>query len=337
MTNETTAAAMQAEAEFDSSEYDIEFITEESDDYGDEILGSTPADDTRGEPNNVTDLPRRSSEAQPGGGVEEDEPLDPVSALADEEGESEGPGRGDEETIVELESGEKIPLRELEKGYLRQADYTRKTQNVAVMRSQMEQAQTSVQTQQRQVQNAWNGLHKYIQGILPPEPDPSMISTDPQGYQQQLAYRAQAQHELNAIMKNAKKVKGQAKQLQGEQLTAAVTSERHSLLDKMPELNSPKRMQVFMDNYRQTAQNLGFNEQEIGMTYDHRILQMAYLAGVGMRALRNQKSLSSNVGRRPTKVSSTGRGQRGRPSNRDAMGRFRKTGSLEDAVHIDFD
>ncbi len=44
----------------------------------------------------------------------------------------------DDTTEIELEGGEKVPLKELRSGYLRQKDYTQKTQSLAEQRKELE-------------------------------------------------------------------------------------------------------------------------------------------------------------------------------------------------------
>ena len=71
---------------------------------------------------------------------------DLYSNLTDDEVEAETPllddDDADDDNLVELPDGTKVPIDELKKGYLRQGDYTKKTQQLAEERRLLEAAQS---------------------------------------------------------------------------------------------------------------------------------------------------------------------------------------------------
>src|SRR5215207_8159923 len=79
---------------------------------------------------------------------------------------------------VELPDGAKVTLEELTQGYLKQQDYTRKTQAVA-------EEKRSVQAERQTVARATQELLQYyemakalVRETLPQPPDPQLIDTD---------------------------------------------------------------------------------------------------------------------------------------------------------------
>lgn len=69
---------------------------------------------------------------------EEDDADEEDSDAEDEEGDDEGTLELDEDTVLVIPDGTEVSAKELQGGYLRQADYTRKTQELAEQRKQIE-------------------------------------------------------------------------------------------------------------------------------------------------------------------------------------------------------
>lgn len=76
----------------------------------------------------VVEQPTEDSQEQPKSESEEGE----------EQSEEEATEENEDDDLVELPSGEKVPVEELMKGYMRQSDYTRKMQEVSKMRKDPE-------------------------------------------------------------------------------------------------------------------------------------------------------------------------------------------------------
>lgn len=101
---------------------------------------------------------------------------EPVEGGQDEdtegaESDQTSPNVGDD-TPVELPDGEKVTLGELRNGYLRQADYTRKTQEAASVRKEAEELQAQL--------NAWyeeraSDPTNWIAEIASESPDPTAV------------------------------------------------------------------------------------------------------------------------------------------------------------------
>lgn len=112
----------------------------------------------------VTDTQTDAQEEQPA--VESDEETGLFSDLVDEEPSGEQPQIGDS-TMVEFGDGE-ISIGELKNGYMRQEDYTKKTQETSEQRKEAEQALTLYRALQENpvqtVQKLWESTR---QGKLP--------------------------------------------------------------------------------------------------------------------------------------------------------------------------
>jgi hypothetical protein len=85
------------------------------------------------------------------------------------------------------------------------------------------------------------------------------------------------------------------------------------------------------------ALDLGFTEAEVKGQTDHRILGLAYYAKIGMEAERAKETAKAKVTKvAPTPAKKPGQ-VRGGKSNRAAMQKLAKSGSLKDALNVDYD
>jgi hypothetical protein len=76
-------------------------------------------------------------------------------------------------------------VADLKAGSLRNADYTRKTQEVAEQRKQFETQSSVVKQREQQLEQNSQYIARLIQAIVPAAPDPATMQTDPMGYLQQ--------------------------------------------------------------------------------------------------------------------------------------------------------
>jgi hypothetical protein len=238
-----------------------------------------------------------------------------------------------EDVFVEFEGGEKIPVKELKDGYLRQQDYSRKAQETAQERSDLKALGQRFSQTIEQVAG-------FLLSRLPPEPDPTLVYTNPNlHYQQKMAHDA-AYADVVALMQTAEQGKTVAKVLSEADFKSAVTAENDRLIRKMPHLKDPARLEAFNRKVENYAKSAGFTEDEIKTTADHRVRMLVYDAAYGREAraaaARAKGKLTNAAPLLPAK-------QRQHPNsvqalaNVNAVKRLRNTGRLQDAVAIDFE
>ena len=250
-------------------------------------------------------------------------------------GEDEDAKPPDDDVEVELTDGSKVKLSEVEQGYMRQADYTQKTQEVARDREAL--TQLTQQYQQRVAeQNALQEkLLEYVGTLIPPEPDLSLAHTDPSTFQYQKALREQAIGEVQNLVALVNQSDQASAAAQTEQAEVLKQREEDALLREFPQLRDTEKRARFDKGFLDTAKSFGFTDQEIDSTFDHRVKKLVYFAHIGMNARKNQK----NAQRRVVRKAAAGKGRAAVSPQRNAaaMNRLRKSGSIDDALGVDFD
>lgn len=263
---------------------------------------------------------------------------DPVAASQETEEQTdeqaEAPAEAvSDDVIVPLDDGSKIPLKELKSGYLRQADYTRKSQEVA-------NRQRDVAGMAEQLTGTVSRLAEYIgERFIPPEPDPQLAWTDPAQHYRMTQARNSALQELMAVMEVRDGVENAKSQISAADFAQKMGEEDAKLLKAFPRLSDPAKMDAFKSRINSFAKTLGFTEQEIATTADHRVRMLVHYAALGKEAEAAKAKAQTKVSKAAPMLPAK---QRQHPNsaaalrNVNAMKQLERTGSLRDAMKIDF-
>lgn len=307
----------------DLNQGDLEPVVDDTEDFADVEDHYLDDDDTQDEVEEAT-IDDESDD--------EEEPVEVEAEEAEAEEESD-----EDAVLVTLEGGEQVALEELKGGYLRQQDYTHKTEEIARQREEAETLQTRSQERWESAETMIQNLTGYIETIIPPEPDLVLASADPGQYTQMQAVRAKAIEEFKGLLNVNSAVKAQRTQMSEQDMAALKAKDDAALVKAMPHLSDPAKRSAFDKNIKKSAAEFGFSEAEIAQTSDPRILQLVHWARQGKLAEHNRKNAKRRVETPKTKKAPTKRASIEQMNNAKAMNRLSKSGSLEDALSIDFD
>lgn len=190
--------------------------------------------------------------------------------------------QADDDPEYEWEAGGqtfKVKQSELRAGYMKDADYRRKTAEVAEQRRQVEQVAQQVQQQRQmyatQLDVYLGSLHKELVGS---QPDPKLIEDDPQEFmRQQAAYNTRAQ-QFQQAMQYRQAVAAHQQQDEQRALAETIEQENRLLLDKMPELREEKTRTAAFSDVAKFLSGLGYSPEELNQLTDHRALMVAMKA-----------------------------------------------------------
>lgn len=288
--------------------------------------------------------PSPQSETEPGE-IEDDQEADEIEASADEEGEDEGEtDEGDDaddepapeptDDVHVTVNGEKLALSELKAGYQRQADYSRKTQEVAEKRKGLE-------TLSARVSQTVEAVADFLIKQIPMAPDPQLAMTDPSRFVQMKAMHEAATAQVSALLEQAGQVKQVADTLTNEQKRELLQQENAKLAERFPVTATKEGREKFFQTAADAVKTLGYTDAEISEVADHRMFALAHYAAMGMRAEKAQAKAKAKVQNAPPVASPKAQKQGVNASkarrNQEAMKRLSRTGSIEDALAIDFD
>lgn len=269
---------------------------------------------------------------------ETDEPSDDgqeAEATADDtEAEAEGQETASvkDDAIVEVQ-GEKLPISELKSGYMRDRDYRHKTQELGNKRRELEALTT-------RVTDSVTAIADLLIAQVPKAPDPSLAITDPGRFVQEKAFHEAAMAQVNAVIEKATAPKEAANKLNDDQHAEYLQSENAKLAEAFPQTAKAETRKKFFDDVMSTANELGYSPQEIQRATDHRLFKLAYYAKLGLAAEKAKAKAAQKVVDVPP-VAQQRRSQgvvtAKMRANQDAVKRLANTGSIHDAMDIDFE
>ena len=269
---------------------------------------------------------------------ETDDEADEAEASEEAEGQ-EAEGQADEEEPLEdfiTKLKAETPrlakhMDELEQGNLRQSDYTRKSQELSNDRD-------AVKADAQRIESITNTFVEYLSTIIPPEPDTSLALRDPNQYTAQKAQYDAALAQVQKLIELGETPKNVSQGMNTNDHQKLVADENQKLAALFPETGTQQGRQKFFSEVQTVAHHIGFTDAELNSMTDHRMFALAQLAKEGMAAQKAKVAVKVKAQKAPP-VAPRKRGQganRG-GGNASAMRKLSKSGSLQDAMAVDFD
>lgn len=256
----------------------------------------------------------------------------------EDEGETEAPEAeeppvvyADETAKVKLADGSEVPVAELIQGRMLRADYTRKTQEVANERK-------AVQADVERMQRITTAFVDHLSALVPDPPPPELLYSDPQKayVQQQIHERAMAQVKQLIEMGEAPKEIGAA--LSEDDNRKQLQAANQRLIEMFPEAAGGATREAFFNGVQSVATDLGFSTDELSSIRDPRVFALAHWAAKGMAADKAKASAKAKVAAAPPATPrKPGQGARQANGNAEAMRKLARSGSLRDALAVDWD
>lgn len=291
---------------------------------------------------------------QDGGETQEQPSEEEVVAASDDESESGADELSDELTDEQSESEEdtqeeekpstftikvdgkdvEVTLDELQKGYSRTQDYTRKTQQVAEMRKQTEAQLTAIRAEREQYAQLLGALSEQVKAAAEPQIDwDRLYQEDPIEYVRQREVMRENREKAAAIQAEQQRLAEISQQEQMQKLQTHKAKESQALLEAIPTWKDPAKAKAEKAMLIEFGQKMGFTPQELGNIYDHRVVLALRKAALydQMQAKRQGIKPVTNNGPKPAKPGAAGRVSQMSDAVR-AKQRLAKTGRVDDAA-----
>ena len=262
----------------------------------------------------------------------DDNETDPEQS--EEEGDSEEEDQPQVFTVKVDGKEVEVTLDELQKGYSRTQDYTRKTQQIAEARKQTEAELQAVRAEREQYAQLLSALQAQVQQAAQPQVDwDRLYQEDPIEWVRQREVMRDNQERAAAIQSEQQRLAQLSQQEQAQHHEQMLQQEQQSLVEAIPEWKDSKKAQAEKTMLVQFAQKIGFTPDELKNVVDHRAVVMLRKAALydQMMSKRGQIKPVTNNGPRPAKPGAAGRVS----SNTEAMRaqqRLAKTGRVDDAA-----
>ena len=292
---------------------------------------------------------------------ESTEEIQDESLEEESEEEAEESDEGEEEESEETDDGEEedplyavtvngeeheVTFDELLRGYSRQSDYTRKTQELSNDRKQMEELQkqynsevSTIQAERQQYMESLNqiianssaGLDKFANVDWQ-----SLKDTDPIEYVTKKEEFREAQEKVQQMQQEQYHAQ-QRHAEESKKLRTQILQEEHGKLSAaLPEWGEPEKQKKMATEIRDYASSQGFSAEEINSLVDHRSL-LVLLKASKYDAMQKADVKSKKIKNKP-KVIRAGKGRSSgdeSKSKRTArMRRLQESGHVRDATSL---
>jgi len=228
-----------------------------------------------------------------------------------------------------------VTLEELQKGYSRTQDYTRKTQQIAEARKQTEAELQAVRAEREQYAQLLGALEAQVQQAAQPNIDwDRLYQEDPIEYVRQREVMRENKEKAEAIQSEQQRLAYVSQQEQAQFMQQKLQQEQEALLAAIPDWKDAKKAQAEKALLVEFGQKIGFTPDELKSVVDHRAVLMLRKAALydQMMSKRGNIKPVTNNGPRPAKPGAAGRVSNSTESVR-AQQRVAKTGRVDDAAN----
>ena len=231
-----------------------------------------------------------------------------------------------------------VTLDELQKGYSRTQDYTRKTQQIAEVRKTTEAELQAVRAEREQYAQLLSALESQVQQVAQPNIDwDRLYQEDPIEWVRQREVMRENQEKSAAIQSEQQRLAQLSQQEQAQFMQQRLQQEQEALLAAIPDWKDAKKAQAEKALLVEFGQKIGFTPDELKSVVDHRAVLMLRKAALydQMMSKRGNIKPVTNNGPRPAKPGAAGRVSNTTEAVR-AQQRVAKTGRVDDAANAIF-
>lgn len=264
----------------------------------------------------------------------EDAPDEETAEEQSEDGEEQEEQDQAQTFTVKVDGKEvAVTLEELQNGYSRTQDYTRKTQQIAEVRKQVEQETQAVRAERQQYAQLLGALQAQLQATEPQVDLDRLYHEDPIEWVRQKEVMRERQEKAIAIQAEQQRLAQLSQYEQQRAMEEQLSSQKDALLAALPEWRDPKKAQAEKALVVESAKAAGFSEEDLKSVYDHRLVLLLRKAGLYDQMMSKRQGIKPvvNNGPRPAKPGAAGRVSTTTESTR-AKQRLAKTGRVDDAA-----
>lgn len=242
---------------------------DEADDEGEKRKG----DDKKPKARAKDDGDDESEESDDDVTTDEDEDNDPEEKPRKAKGKASLDDDGETVEIEHEGRTHRVPAA-LKDSFLRQADYTTKTQTLAQERQYVHQSYAQVQASAQQVEQVQQSLLAFAQAMLGQEPPIELARADPGEYAAQRALHDQRRQALEQIVAHGSTLREQQQAQARQQEEQQFAVNQQAMLKHAPELADPNNRQQFLRVATGALGRFGFSPEDVAGIRDVRTVLM---------------------------------------------------------------
>jgi len=274
----------------------------------------------------------------------EEEPEEESEEPDTEEGDEDDEEAEEEsEVVYTTPDGDEVTLDELKRGFLRQSDYTKKTQEIAEARNHakvlFQQVEQHNQVLAEHLNLALEVLEPQLVELGSTDWD-TLARQDAYEYAERRALFDQAQRRYQGIKEASQANVAALQQQRAQQAQARLATEQQYLMMALPDLADPKVGPKLSRDIKEYAlRDVGLSAEEAANLTDHRLVVVLNKARLYDQAIQAQSTVGrKKLSKSPKRVASAGQpsSKADKQSNKRAelRNRVKSSGSSDDLVAL---
>jgi hypothetical protein len=232
-----------------------------------------------------------------------------------------------------------VTLEELQQGYSRTKDYTKKTQALAETRKAVEAERARIE-EAKQLRDTYAQRLEVIEKLLSQDQGEENLAelrdSDPIGYAIKIAERSEKEKQLQAVRAEKQKIAQQQESDRQQALQSHLQQEAVKLREMIPEFKDEAKAEIARKDIRTYAKSVGFSDEELSQVYDSRAVKTLYNAMMYEKLMKGKTDAVKKVQSAP-KVLKAGNGGQVNAENdatKKQMQRLKQTGKKSDAAKL---
>ena len=250
----------------------------------------------------------------------------------------------DEERLYEIAVGgntHNVTLDELKKGYLREQNYTHKTQRLSEDRKQLEAEQAKA-AEALNLRDAYaqklGAVEKLLQNATQPNAEDleKLKSSDPIRYAVKIAEQQQRDKLISEARAEQDKIAQQQQAEYQQQLSQHVAVEAQKLAEVIPDYADEQKGSAVRTELMDYGRSIGFSDDELAQAYDSRAVMTLWKASQYDKLMKTKPEVRKKVKAAP-KMLKSGVAQgthKDVERSKKLKGRLRKSGHQRDAAAV---
>ena len=227
-----------------------------------------------------------------------------------------------------------VSLDELQKGYSRTEDYTRKTQALAQERKTAQAELEQVRTERAQYAQLLGALQEQLQQSQQPLDMDRLREEDPIEWVRQREMQRENNEKMLAIQSEQQRVNQAEQVVKQQQMQAFLQSQKEQLLTVVPQLSDPKFAQAEKGRWIEAGKSIGFSEQELNGINDHRVLLALKTIADYNGMVAKRKQVSSDKPKAKTVRPGVAPRKNQSSAVKQAQQRLARSGNAKDAASL---
>lgn len=259
--------------------------------------------------------------------------------------------KGDDEDLEEEDvfvvkvagKDEEVTLDELAKGYSRQADYTRKTQQLSDERKAFDTELAETRGVREEYTERLQMLNKSLDDLFPEQDWEKVKREDPENYPTRYADHERQRAKREALKVEEKRVTDEQVESDRKKMETLVVEERELLVKAIPAFADPEKAKVLINELADFAQSqFGVGRESFDNVENH-LIMLLLNDSMELNKLRSKKTTIKKrrvKGKRVIRPGSRPAGSVRRKASRrakDAYSKLAKSGTVKDAADLFFD